>query len=295
MAEKEIELIQVTAPIPELEAIDGLEEREGKDSKKQPPHVGENDGYLVIWFPSPSPEMPLPSLLRPFVNNISPRGEINERNGGVTRLHSSTWKDPPLIDAITKVRILLPDENESTLQPCDSGAFEPLNRDVINRPPPLIQEHLQQQQYHHHLRPQFSYPLEPFELELVHSLPEENQRPGFLIPLRSIIQMLEGQAVYQAKLDRSLEFDGGGSPLQPEIDEFITTGVQDMLHSYQILITASPNHRTMMNHKKHRHQKHLTSGGLRREAQRMFESRFDILYLPPTSGFSHWLIFPMPR
>lgn len=313
LAEKEIALIQSSAPIRELETMHELEELErgpGKEQLHHPP--AEKEESLIIWLPTPAAvSVPFgiipPIHSKSFGGLQSAPGELDQQQHqpittSITSLHSFTWRDQPMIDPVTKAQLLLPggttdgllanqkrvvEHQYHHLGRIRQSALSPLLGDKTEPPVGLHVSHRQA-----HEPTNITPPCIP-DLELVDSQVQETEAPGFIIPLKSIVEMLEGQAVYQTKMNRSWERHGA-SRLQSEIDALVTAGVQDMLQSYQILTTASADESACLQAKlKNRPQS--TAKGLRQEAQRLFESKFEILFLPPTSSFSHWLIFPMPR
>lgn len=128
-------------------------------------------------------------------------------------------------------------------------------------------------------------------LEVDYVLPDAPHDAGVVMRMSSVIEFLESQADNRARLTRSWERHGH-IPVHSEIDAILTAKVSDVVNSYQMLVSGSegPPVKSKM-----KDAKVLSSKRLRQEAQRSFESKFDTLFLPPMSGFSHWLIFPMPQ
>lgn len=254
LGEKEYISIQLASPIEEDECIDSWEEEQSVEQHKPAAKAEES---LIIW---------LPTDIIATVNSSGSLGSpLPAEPSSIVGLHSFTWRDQPMIDPVTKAQLLLPGADGSS-----HSVFE-------------VSENIQSSSSSYGGTHQ-NHP----DMEFAHSWPSESHKAGFVIPLRSIVEMFHGQAADQARMDRTWERHRG---LQHELDAIVATGVQEMLTSYQILTTASEG--TRYESKPKRRKEHTTKG-LRQEAQRAFESKFDILFLP-SSGFSHWLIFPMPR
>lgn len=264
VGEKELAFLTASAPIREMKALEEVEEPPKQPSRKhlRRQQTREDDESLVIWLPQSVGLASLPSSGGPSLIGRHPAGRVAPREerdmGGLTTaslidLQSVAWRMEPPIDSMTKTQLLL----SGHAQPVDRTRFTPAGL------PPISFTRLSPR---HQSQQTIDDELGISSLEIISGVPSLPDQNGVVIPLNSIVRMLEREAKYQAKLEG--------------LDEYQISLLSDLAFATSTTVRKERERET-------RRQ--------REAAQQSFETQFDILFLPTESVFSHWLIFPMPR